>query len=88
MRDKLGYEFKGVISAIANFGMFVELIDLLVEGLVAIEDLKCDYYFYDNINRSLEGRNNGKTFNIGDVIKVKLACVNLEDRKINFVLSD
>lgn len=88
MRDKLGRDFKGVISGVANFGIFVELIDLFVEGLVAIEDLGDDYYIYNNTSKILEGRNSGKKFNLGDVINVKLASVNLEERKINFVLSN
>jgi len=86
MRDKVGQEFNGVISGVAGFGLFVELSEIFVEGMVSVRDLKDDYYVYDDIHHQLTGESGGKIFRLGDVIKVKVASVSLDDRKIDFIL--
>lgn len=86
MQGKLGQNFTGVISGVASFGMFVELSDTFVEGLVLMRDLKDDYYIYDETTVSLKGRASGKTYKLGDKIEVLLASVNLEERQIGLVL--
>ena len=87
MRDKVGQEFSGVISGVAGFGLFVELSEIFVEGMVSVRDLKDDYYVYDDIHHQLTGERSGKFFRLGDVIKVKVASVSLDDRKIDFILA-
>ena len=87
MRDKVGQEFSGVISGVAGFGLFVELSEIFVEGMVSVRDLKDDYYVYDDIHHQLTGERSGKIFRLGDVIKVKVASVSLDDRKIDFILA-
>ena len=87
MRDKVGQEFSGVISGVAGFGLFVELSEIFVEGMVSVRDLKDDYYVYDDIHHQLTGERGGKIFRLGDVIKVKVASVSLDDRKIDFILA-
>ena len=88
MSDKIGEEFSGVISGVAGFGFFVELTDIFVEGMIALRDLKDDYYVYDKIHHQLKGQRTGKVFRLGDVVEVKLASVSLDDRRINFFLAD
>ncbi len=88
MRDKVGQEFGGVISGVAGFGFFVELSEIFVEGMVSVRDLKDDYYVYDETHHQLIGERIGKIFRLGDLIEVKVASVNLDDRKIDFVLAD
>ncbi len=87
MRDKVGQEFSGVISGVAGFGFFVELSEIFVEGMVSVRDLKDDYYVYDETHHQMTGERSGKIFRLGDLIKVKVASVSLDDRKIDFILA-
>ena len=85
MGDKVGESFYGVISGVAGFGLFVELSEVFVEGLVSIRDLKDDYFIFDDVHHQLKGQRVGKIYRLGDMIKVKVAAVNLDDRKIDFI---
>ncbi|SMN12860.1 3'-to-5' exoribonuclease RNase R [Bathymodiolus heckerae thiotrophic gill symbiont] len=85
MRDKVGETFNGVISGIAAFGIFIELTDVYVEGMISIRDMKDDYYNFDDIHHKLTGSRTGKTFQLGDTIKIQIASVNLDDRQMVFV---
>ena len=85
MRDKVGESFHGIISGVAGFGLFVELSEVYVEGLVSIRDLKDDYFIFDDVHHQLKGQRGGKIYRLGDMIKVKVASVNLDDRKIDFI---
>ena len=85
MRDKVGESFNGVISGVAGFGLFVELTEIFVEGLISVRDLKEDYFTYDDVHHQLKGQRVGRIYRPGDLIKVKVASVNLDDRKIEFV---
>ena len=88
MRDKVGENFNGIISGVAGFGLFVELSEVFVEGMISIRDLKDDYFIFDDVHHQLKGQNSGKIYRLGDMIKVKVASVNLDDRKIDFIPSD
>jgi len=88
MRDKVGEEYSGVISGVAGFGFFVELSDIFIEGMIAVRDLRDDYYIYDEIHHRLIGQAAGKIFRLGDVVHIKVASVSLDDRKISFLLAD
>ena len=85
MRDKVGESFNGVISGVAGFGLFVELTEIFVEGLISVRDLKEDYFNFDDIHHQLKGQRGGRIYRLGDLISVKVASVNLDDRKIEFV---
>ena len=91
MKDKIGQEFKGIISNVTSFGFFVELPDT-VEGLVSIETLIDDYYEYNENTHELIGQGTGTgemhiiAYKIGDEVMVKLDSVNVEAREINFNL--
>ena len=87
MREKVGENFNGVISGVAGFGLFVELSEVFVEGMISIRDLKDDYFIFDDVHHQLKGQNSGKIYRLGDMIKVKVASVNLDDRKIDFIPS-
>lgn len=86
MQQHLAEEFIGTISATAEFGLFVTLKDLYVDGMVHISKLGDDYFIYDQASQSLTGQSRGQTFSLGDEVKIKVAAVNLEDRKIDFEL--
>lgn len=87
MRDKVGENFNGIISGVAGFGLFVELSEVFVEGMISIRDLKDDYFIFDDVHHQLKGQNSGKIYRLGDMIKVKVASVSLDDRKIEFIPS-
>lgn len=86
MLDKLGEEFDGVISAVTPFGFFVELKDIFVEGLVHVSTLDKDFFHYDPIGYRLEGQRSGVTYRLGDSVRVVVARVDLDERKIDLEL--
>ncbi len=88
MVEKVGEEFKGVITAVTNFGLFIELSEVYVEGLVHISMLKNDYYQFDPIKHMLLGERTGKRYRLGDVQQVKVVRVDLDQREIDLMLID
>jgi ribonuclease R len=88
MRDKVGETFNGVISGVAGFGIFIELTEVFVEGMIAMRDMKDDYYQFDDIHHQLKGERTGKVFRLGDTIKIQIVSVNLDDRQMVFAPAD
>ena len=88
MQDHVGDTFTGVISTVTNFGMFVRLQDLHTEGLIHISSLGQDFYQYDEKRMRLVGENTGVKYHVGDVLSVKVAAVNLDEKKVDLVLAD
>lgn len=88
MEDKVDEEFEGVISGVTAFGIFVELTESFISGGVAIKDLTDDYYELDEKHHRLIGKRTNKTYQIGRVVKVRLASVEKSRRRINFVIID
>jgi len=88
MQDKLGQVFDGTISAVTSFGVFVELNDIYVEGLVHVTSLKNDYYTFDSVKHRLVGERGGQVYRLGDSISVLVARVDLDERKIDFEPAD
>lgn len=88
MMDKIGEEFHGIISSVTSFGIFVQLEEIYVDGLVHITALNNDFYHYDSVGHRLSGERTGQVFRLGDSVKIKVANVNLDDRKIDFILAD
>ena len=86
MLDKIGDTFHGVISGVTGFGLFVELNEVYVEGLVHVTALNSDYYHFDAQHHRLTGENSGNTYKLGDAIEVVVARVDLDERKIDFAL--
>jgi ribonuclease R len=84
MAHKIGQEFSGIISGIVPFGLFVEIPEYLVEGLIAIRDLYDDYYIHDEEHYCLIGEKRGRRFRIGDPVRVRVKRVLLQMRKIDF----
>ena len=83
MIQHLGDEFEGVISSVANFGMFVELPNT-IEGMVTIQNMSDDYYHFDERQMALIGERKASVYRIGDVIKVKVIHVDVDERQIDF----
>ncbi len=86
MQQHLGEEFIGIISAVTEFGLFVTLKDLYVDGMIHVSHLGDDFFLYDQASQSLVGQNRGQIFGLSDEVKIKVAAVNLEERKIDFEL--
>jgi ribonuclease R len=86
MMDKIGAEFSGIISAVTSFGFFVELADIYVEGLVHISNLGQDYFHFDPTSHQLKGERTSMSFRLGDSVKIKVARVDLDEKKIDFEL--
>lgn len=86
MMDKIGEVFEGTITSATGFGLFVELDQIYVEGLIHVTSLDHDYYHFDASHHRLVGERTGQVFRLGDHIVVSVAKVNLEDKKIDFDL--
>jgi ribonuclease R len=85
MQDKVGETFNGIITSVNSFGVFVELEDIYVDGLVHITALDNDYYHYDPVGHRLTGERTGKVLRLGDPLSIVVAKVNLDERKIDFL---
>jgi ribonuclease R len=86
MQDKLGEEFTGMITGVTTFGIFVQLDELFVEGLVHVTELGTDYFQYDDARHELRGERTGKRYQLTDKVTVQVARVDLETRKIDLRL--
>ncbi len=86
MRDKVGDEFNGVISSVTSFGLFIELNEIFVEGLVHVSELDNDYYHFEAKGHRLVGERTAHIFRLGDPVRIKVVRVDLDERKIDFTL--
>lgn len=86
MQRHLGDEFSGVVTGVTGFGLFVELLDMGVSGLVHITSLPEDYYDFDPTSHRLMGKRRKQVFQLADRVQIKVLAVSVEDRKIDFEL--
>ena len=86
MQDKVGKTFLGSITGVTSFGLFIELNEMYVEGLVHISTLSDDYYQFDPGTMTLEGELTRKTYRLGDMLNVIVNRVDIDERKIDFIL--
>jgi ribonuclease R len=83
---KIGEEYSGIITGVLEFGIFVEIADFLLEGLVHVRTLNDDFYIYDPEKHTLTGKDFGKQFRLGDQVKIKVHQVSIKERRIDFLL--
>ena len=88
MEGRLGQEYPGVITGITNFGAFVQIPELQIDGLVHVTSLGNDYYQFDPGSQSLIGERSGKRYQLGDGLDVIVARVDIETKRIDFHLAD
>ncbi len=88
LKDKLGEEFHAVISGVASFGIFVELTDILAEGLIRVKDLEGDFYVFDDKKYSLIGRRTKKQYRLGDRILVQLIRADTDNSELDFIMKE
>jgi len=82
--DHIGEEYSGVISGVSRFGVYIELEELLVEGMVHVRNMNDDYYEYDETTFSLVGMKRGKRYKPGGRVRVLIASASVENREIDF----
>ena len=88
MEQHVGGQFDGVISGVTSFGLFVELKESKVNGLVHVTQLPHDYYHFDPIRKTLSGERRGMSFRLGDPVRIVVMKASLEERKIDFKLAE
>ena len=86
MEQRLGEEFDGLIISITKFGMFVELNDMFIEGLVPLGSLTDDHYIYHENTKQIIGQRSRKTYSLGDPIRVIVDRIDRMQRRINFAV--
>ena len=86
MRDRLGEEFGGTVTAAVGFGVFVTLDELHVEGLVHITELGGEYFRFDEVRQELRGERSGMRYGVGTRVRVQVSRVDLDARRIDFRL--
>ncbi|MCG2695095.1 ribonuclease R [Candidatus Parcubacteria bacterium] len=84
MSERIGQEFNGIITSIVDWGVYVQDIDTKAEGLVRASSLKGDFFRIDPKNYRISGEKSGKSYTLGDKIKIKLIGTNLDKRTIDF----
>jgi ribonuclease R len=86
MADKVGDEFEAYVTGVASFGLFVELVEHFVEGLVHVSTMADDYYRFDEAAHFIRGENTGKVYRLGDKVRVQVIRVNMDVRQIDLGL--
>ena len=88
MESHVGKEFDGTISGVTSFGLFVELDDSKVNGLVHVTQLPRDFYHFDAVRKTLTGERRGRAFRLGDRVRIVVLKASVEERKIDFRLAE
>jgi len=88
MERHLGEEFDGIISGVVDFGVFVQIEGLQVDGLVHVSALGQDYFSRDQSGYRMVGRNSGRVFRLGDRVRVRVTNVSLDERRVDFELAE
>ena len=86
MLDKVGQEFDGHISGITEWGIYVELEETKIEGMVALRDMTDDFYIFDEENYSVRGKDHGRTFTLGDEVRIRVLRADLHRKQLDFIL--
>jgi ribonuclease R len=87
VQEHVGDTFDGVVSGVTKFGVFVQMTDLLVEGLVHVRDMDDDYYTYDESTFTMTGRNTGKRYRPGDEVRVQIVGADAEKREVDLLFA-
>lgn len=86
MQDKVGFEFEGHISGLTEWGMYVEIEPTKIEGMVALRDIKSDYFEFDQDRYRIVGRHSKVVYNLGDPVKIRVKKTNLEQKLLDYEL--
>jgi ribonuclease R len=86
LEDKVGEEFDGIISGVSEWGLYVELIDNMCEGMVRLSEIKDDYYSFDADNYCARGKQTGQEYRMGDDVRIKVRRADLAKKQLDFEL--
>ena len=86
MQDKIGGEFEGHISGLTDWGMYVEIEPTKIEGMIALRDIRTDFFEFDADHYKITGKRTGKTYRLGDAVKIKVKSANLEQKLLDYEL--
>jgi ribonuclease R len=86
MMNKIGDEFAGIITGVADWGIYVQEQEALCEGMVKLSSLKGDFYEHEAKKYRIKGQKTGKIYRLGDVIRVKLVRADAEERQLDFAM--
>ena len=86
MIDKVGQEFDGVVSGLTEWGMYVEIKPEMIEGMVALREIRSDFYDFDEENYRIVGKRTRKVFRLGDPVRIRVKSANLEQRLLDYEL--
>ena len=87
MQERVGEEYDGIVSGVVDFGLFVQLDGLQVDGLLHVSALGQDYFMRDRSGYRIVGRNSGKVYRLGDRLRVRVTNVSLDERRVDFDLA-
>jgi ribonuclease R len=88
MADKVGDEFDGFITGVAAFGLYIELVEHFVEGMVHVSTMADDYYRFVERAHVLRGENTGRTYRLGDKVRVQVVKIDMERRQVDLGIVD
>ena len=86
LQDKIGEVFEGVISGVSEWGLYVQIIENMCEGMVRLSDIGDDYYSFDAPNYCAVGKNSGQEYRMGDAVKIKVRRADLVKKQLDFEL--
>ena len=86
MQDKVGQEFEGAVSGLTDWGMYVEIDETHIEGMVPLREIRSDFYEFDEARYRLVGRRTRRIFRLGDRVRIKVKSANLEQRLLDYEL--
>lgn len=86
MQDKVGYEFEGHISGLTDWGMYVEIEPTKIEGMVALRDIRSDYFEFDQDHYRIVGRHSGLVYGLGDKVRISVKKANLAQKLLDYEL--
>ena len=86
MQDKVGMTFEGAVSGLTEWGMYVEIKPEMIEGMVALRDIRSDFFDFDETKYQITGRRTGKVFRLGDPVKIRVKSANLDQRLLDYEL--
>jgi ribonuclease R len=86
MQDKIGQEYSGTISGVTDRGIYVEIDENKIEGMVLLRSLRQDFFFFDEDNYRVVGRQTGKTYTLGDAVSIRVSNVNMEKKQLDYLM--
>lgn len=86
MQEKIGYTYEGKVSGLTEWGMYVEIEPTHIEGMVALRDIKSDFFIFDEEHYTLRGKTTGKKYTMGSPVKIKVTRADLDSKQIDFEL--